>query len=134
MRKFGYRLMSGSWRPSNGQDHFRARDNQSVFDPYEGMMRGLKESVLSGPGTLDSMIRSAAGAGAEVSGAIGEYVKKVAQRNDVELDRDITRLHKEGYSDDQIFEATVSAALGAGVYRLELALSALKIKLCASDG
>jgi len=89
-------------------------------------MTSLKESVLVGSGTLDVRIRNAGGAGENISGAIGNYVKKVAHRDYQGLDEDITALHQEGYSDDQIFEATVSSALGASIHRLDLALSALR--------
>jgi alkylhydroperoxidase family enzyme len=126
MRKFGYKLMSGSWRVGNGRLAFRAREDQSPVDPYQGMMKRLKYTVLSGSGTLDVVIRKAAGAGAEISGAIGEYVNRVAKGDYERLDEDICKLHQQGYSDDQIFEATVSAALGAGLRRLDLALSALR--------
>ena len=41
-------------------------------------------------------------------------------------DEDIQELHRAHYSDDQIFEAAVSAALGAGLYRLERVLALLR--------
>ena len=82
--------------------------------------------MLAGPGTLDARVRSGAGGGDNTSAAIGNYVKKVAQRDYIGLDEDISALHQEGFSDDQIFEATVSAALGASTYRLDLALRALR--------
>lgn len=41
-------------------------------------------------------------------------------------DDDIRELHRANYSDDQIFEAAVSAALGAGLYRLERVLAVLR--------
>ena len=40
-------------------------------------------------------------------------------------DRDIDRLHDAGYSDDQILEVTVAAALGTGHARLRVGLAAL---------
>jgi hypothetical protein len=53
-------------------------------------------------------------------------VKKVAKYAYDVTDKDVTALREAGYSDDQIFEATVSAALGAGLVRLEWGLSALR--------
>ena len=41
-------------------------------------------------------------------------------------DRDIDELKQAGYSEDAIFEITLSAALGAGQSRLERALAALE--------
>ena len=41
-------------------------------------------------------------------------------------DQDIVALRTAGYSEDAIFEITLSAALGAGLARLERGLAALK--------
>ena len=46
----------------------------------------------------------------------GPYVKKVAKHAYEVTDKDMTALRQAGYSDDQIFEATVSAALGVVLY------------------
>ncbi|HEX6107905.1 MAG TPA: hypothetical protein VFZ02_00735 [Ktedonobacteraceae bacterium] len=54
------------------------------------------------------------------------YVKKVALHAYKTTDEDIESLRKAGYSEDAIFEITVSAALGAGMARLERGLAALK--------
>lgn len=136
MRKFGYKMMSGSGLGNNGRhpsvrmkENASLRSGQSVIDPYNSMMRRLRDTVFAGPGTLDAALRKAAGAGAEIVGALGPYVRKVAQRDYEGIDRNIVDLRLEGYSDDQIFEATVSAALGAGVHRLEIALAALRESL-----
>ncbi len=61
-----------------------------------------------------------------MSGALGAYVKKVVDYAYLVTDEDIAELHRAHYSDDQIFEATVSAALGAGILRLECVLRALR--------
>jgi hypothetical protein len=52
-------------------------------------------------------------------------VPKVAKHAYQVTDEERTALHQAGYSHDQIFEVTVSAALGAGLMRLESGLSAL---------
>ncbi len=41
-------------------------------------------------------------------------------------DDDVTALGDVGFSEDQIFEATVCAAVGAGLVRLQKGLEALK--------
>ena len=131
MRKFGYRLMSGTW-PGNSSNSVgsngdvSSRSDLTLIDPYEAMMRRLQEAVFSGPGTLDSAVRQAAGADAQIPGALGGYVRKVKQRDYQGIDNSIADLRSEGYSNDQIFEATVSAALGAGVMRLQLTLKAFR--------
>ena len=127
MRKFGYRLMSGTW-PRNSApsgDGALPPSDLTLIDPYEEMMKRLQDAAFSGPGTLDSSVRQAVGAGAQISGALGPYVRKIWQRDYKEIDICIADLRSEGYSDDQIFEATVSAAVGAGIWRLQLVVKAL---------
>ncbi|MCM3871612.1 MAG: hypothetical protein ND895_13085 [Pyrinomonadaceae bacterium] len=130
---FGYRRLSGFW--TNGVDK-RGVDpmlmsssiivNQTTPDRYERKMRRLRDAVVAGPGALAPSIRQAISEGREVSGVLGSYVKKVAEHAYLVTDDDIAVLHRAHYSDDQIFEATVSAALGAGVLRLECVLRALQ--------
>jgi len=120
MRKFGYRLMSGSWSRKEASP-----DGQSPADLYDSMMKRLCHAVFAGPGTLDAVVRQKIGLGAPLDGTLGQYANKVAQRDYRGIDKCIADLHSEAYSDDQIFEATVSAALGAGIMRLQLALEAL---------
>jgi len=58
--------------------------------------------------------------------ALVAYVKKVALYAYKTNEDDIEALRRAGYSEDAIFEITVSAALGAGMTRLERGLAALK--------
>ena len=62
----------------------------------------------------------------EVSTELVSYVNKVALYAYKTTDEDIEALRKAGYSEDAIFEITLSAALGAGRVRLERGLTALK--------
>ena len=128
---FGYRRLSGFW--TGGVDKQTADlmllsrvINQPTPDPYDGKMRRLRSAVLAGPGALPPSIRQTISEGGELSGALGSYVKKVAEHAHLITDDDIAELHMAHYTDDQIFEATVSAALGAGILRLECVLRALK--------
>ena len=125
MRRFGYRLMSGSFIEKN---RVRVGPYEAI-DPYESMMKRLQDRVFSGPGTLAAATRQAIGDGKQIAGALGPYVSKVARRDYKGLDECVSHLRSEGYSDDQIFEATVSAALGAGLKRLRSVLN--DIVLCS---
>jgi hypothetical protein len=100
----------------------------AVDDPYVRKVKQLKEMVLSGPGTLDPVVRQAANLAADLPDALDPYVQKVVRHAYKVTDEDITVLRQAGYSDDQIFEVTVSAALGAGLVRLESGLAALRGK------
>ncbi|MFQ5920087.1 MAG: hypothetical protein ACE5I4_08630 [Thermoplasmata archaeon] len=92
---------------------------------YGEWVESLREQVLLGPGTLDSEIRVAAAAGSAVPRELSDYVEKVRARACEVEHRDVESLREAGYSEDQIFELTVSAALGAGFGRLESALALL---------
>jgi alkylhydroperoxidase family enzyme len=101
-------------------------------------IRRLAHAVLNSPGGTDTATRyavkeysarlgvsptSTAGAiPAELTG----YIKKVALHAYRTTDEDIAALRQAGYSEDGIFEITLSAALGAGLARLECGLAALK--------
>ena len=98
----------------------------------------LVEAVLTNAGDTDPSVRRAVEAlSAQISGRsmiqtdtippeLISYVKKIALHAYKTTDEDIEALRKEGYSEDAIFEITVSAALGAGMARLERGLAALK--------
>ena len=88
-------------------------------------MQELVDAVLAGPGTLDPSIRRAAAEGADVPETLQGYLDKVARHAYKVTDEDVEALRAAGYSEDQIFEATVSCALGACLRRLEAGLSAI---------
>jgi alkylhydroperoxidase family enzyme len=134
---FGYRLLSGlHGRRSGSRCIYRLKGNNAhwrddaVNYPYSGRVEQLKEAVLSGPGTLDPAVRKAASLAAGLPDVLDPYVKKVVQHAYQVTDTDITVLRQAGYSDDQIFEVTVSSALGAGLARLEVGLNAVRGRRC----
>jgi alkylhydroperoxidase family enzyme len=88
-------------------------------------MRRLAAAVLTGPGTLDPSIRRAASKEADVPEPLHSYLDKVARHAYKVTDEDADALRTAGYSEDQIFEATVSCALGACLRRLDAGLSAI---------
>lgn len=104
------------------------------------LVRDLVRSILTTPGDTDpSLRRSVEARSAELGGGLGErpapgeipeairaYIDKVALHAYKVTDRDIEELKKAGYSEDAIFELTLSAALGAGQSRLERALAVLQ--------
>src|SRR5215471_2764026 len=98
----------------------------------------MVEAVLSGPADTDPVLRRAIEAWAaklggrpgaevvEIPAELTGYVNKVALHAYKTLDEDIEALRNAGYSEDAIFEITLSAAIGAGQARLERGLAALK--------
>jgi hypothetical protein len=125
LRLFGYRRLSGFWisGSSNSEEYAKRPLNT---DPYAIKMERLRYAVVSGPGSLAPNIRQAISEGAYSSSPLGAFAQKVAEHAFRVNDDDIRELHRAHYSDDQIFEAAVCAALGAGLYRLECVLTALR--------
>jgi alkylhydroperoxidase family enzyme len=130
---FGYNVLSGFWARGIYQQlvalllvNKSAAGGGGAFDPYEKKLTLLRHSVLSEPGTLDPAVRWAICDGLELPEPLGAYVRKVVEHAHTVGDEDIAELHCAGYTDDQIFEATVSAALGAGLFRLRRILVALR--------
>lgn len=122
---FGYSILSGFWARGIYRQlvalllvNRSASGGPDAFDPYEKKLTLLRKSVLSEPGTLAPDVRRAICDGLELPDPLGAYVRKVAGHAHSVGDDDIAELHRAGYTDDQIFEATVSAALGAGLLRL----------------
>lgn len=103
---------------------------------YRENLTALVETVLTGPGTTASELRRAVetraaalsgrhGADADVPDELSAWVEKVARHAYRTTDADVESLKAAGYSDDQLFELTVAAALGASRARLERALETL---------
>lgn len=97
------------------------------MDRHAEKMRRVVEAVLDGPGELDPSVRKAIAGegGGEIPLALLPYLEKVAHQAWTMTNKDIQALRRAGLSEDQIFEATVSAALGAGLERLRAGLAAL---------
>src|SRR5262249_13224402 len=107
-------------------------------DRYTAQVQRVVETVLNSAGDTDPDTRRAvegraaalggrlAGATAELPAALGAYVDKVARHAYKVTDDDVAALQQAGYSLDAIFEVTLSAALGAGMSRLERGLAVLK--------
>lgn len=129
---FGYRLLSGKFfggAPDGISDSVNDPDPDAdgvlIHDPYERGIRLLKRTILTSPGQLSPELREAAVSCAEIQGLLGEYVNQVRHRAWEITDADIEALRQAGYAEDQIFEATVCAAVGAGLARLEKGLEVL---------
>jgi alkylhydroperoxidase family enzyme len=104
---------------------------------YSVRLDALSESVLAGPGETEPGLRGDVAARAAELGRVGEpatsvptdvsaYVDKVALHAYKVVDSDIERLREAGYSEDAVFELTVSAAYGAAAERIDRGLGALR--------
>ena len=107
-------------------------------DSHAAYTQHLIESILTSPGDTDPSVRRAVEALSAQTGGrstiqtdtilpeLISYVKKIALHAYKTTDEDIEALGKAGYSEDAIFEITLSAALDSGMARLERGLAALK--------
>jgi hypothetical protein len=128
LRVFGYRRLSGYWISGSSDSEVYTQRGLDT-DPYVNKMKRLRHAVVWGRGSLTPNIRQAITEGAYGFSPLGAFAQKVAEHAFKVNDEDIQKLHRAHYSDDQIFEAAVCAALGAGLYRLDCVLDILRADL-----
>ncbi len=75
---------------------------------------------------LVARLRDAARPERDGPSAFGPYLTKVRERAYTVTDEDVQALKDAGHSEDEIFELTVSAAVAAGLERLDAGLGALR--------
>jgi alkylhydroperoxidase family enzyme len=112
--------------------------NCPMHTRYTDLSQHLIDAILTTPGEIDPTLRRAIEEQSaqwssssprqveQVPPELVTYVKKVALYAYKTTDEDVEALRKAGYDEDAIFEITLSAALGAGMTRLEHGLAALK--------
>jgi alkylhydroperoxidase family enzyme len=71
-------------------------------------------------------LRAAAQPGRKAPPEFVAYLEKVRQHAYKVTDADVQRLKDAGFSEDEIFEQTVSAAVAAGLERLDAGLGTLR--------
>ncbi|HEX7334300.1 MAG TPA: hypothetical protein VF290_22565 [Pyrinomonadaceae bacterium] len=125
LRIFGYKRLSGFW--------ISGSSSKNTHDPYAKKVERLRHAVLHGPGSLPPHVRQAISEGARLPGPLEIFVRKIAAQASTLTDDDIAELHRANYTDDQIFEAIVSAAVGAGLFRLECVLNLLRSNPTEAD-
>jgi alkylhydroperoxidase family enzyme len=104
---------------------------------YPPKVQKALDALLNNPAKCTPELRQAVEAyAARLGGSAGEapelpanlvdYVRKVALNAYETTDGDLARLKEAGYSEDEIFEITYCASLGAGLGRMERGLTILK--------
>ena len=106
-------------------------------DRHASAARRVAEAVLQSRGAAERDLRRSvercaaalaghgAAAGVGLPAALAPYVEKVARHAYLVTDGDVAALRDAGHSEEAIFEITLSAALGAGMARLERGVAAL---------
>lgn len=106
---------------------------------HANLAERLRASVLQGRGETRPELRQAAVArAAELAGDpaappapalpenLRDYVDAVSLHAHRITDEDVQALRRAGYSEDAVFEVSLSVAVGAGLARLERGLAALR--------
>ncbi len=106
-------------------------------DDRLALVRRVAEDLLAADGELPPDLRAAAfahaseAAGRAVPGGamlpepLAGFVMKVTAEAYRVVDADVDALRQAGYSEDAIFEAVLSTAVGAGLARYEIGLAGL---------
>jgi alkylhydroperoxidase family enzyme len=98
--------------------------------PLPAKLQKAIAAILSQPGETELSLRrvvlerTRSGEG-QIPEALRDYVKQIADRPWTVSDEDFARLHAAGYSEAQLYEVTLAAALGAGLQRFDAGLRAL---------
>lgn len=74
----------------------------------------------------DPVLRRAAAAGDEVPAPLARYLSRVREAALRIGDADIDELRSAGHGEEEIFELTVAAAVGAALLRLDAGLAAVR--------
>jgi len=94
-------------------------------DPFAERLKQLVDAIGSGPGEPDAGLRKDLLAGKAVAGALGAFAIKVSENASSITDEHVRALVNAGYSEEQVFECIIAAAVGAGLTRLRHGLALL---------
>ncbi len=94
-------------------------------DRHEAARRRLEDAVLRGPGHLDTSVREAIARRQDVPEDLRALVEKVASEAYRVTEGDFAT-PRSRFTEDEVFEAVVSASVGAARDRVEAALRALE--------
>jgi len=94
-------------------------------DRFEAGRRALEEAVLRGPGVTDPELRRRIAERREIPADLVALVDKIERHAYTVTDEDLAAA-KTKYSEDELFEIVVAAALGSALQRLHAGLRALE--------
>jgi hypothetical protein len=102
-----------------------------MADPWRALAEKVRETSIDGPGMTPSELRramydAAQGKPSSLPPELAAWAQRVGKTAWEATDAEIQALRAAGHSEDAIFELTVSAALGASLFRLDKALSLLE--------
>lgn len=96
-------------------------------DRHADRVAALRTAVFDSDALADGARRAvAASPGADVGSLLGSYLTRVREASYRITDEDIAALGTAGHGEEEIFELTVAAALGAAMVSLNAGLGALR--------
>ena len=113
LHRFGYRFPG-----------FLLADGEKP-DDSDDVVANLRHSVLNRPAVTDPGLRTAAAAGDPLPEPWQAYAAAVRDASYTITDSDIDKLLAAGPTEDQVFEVTVAAAVGAALESFDAGMSAL---------
>jgi len=103
----------------------RASAGGDSADRHAAGVHALRRAVFESAGSTEPAVRVAAGSGGGLPDPVGSYATVVRDRSYRITDTDLARLTTAGLSDDDIFEVTIAAAVGAALQRLDAGMRAV---------
>jgi hypothetical protein len=101
-------------------------DKEPTEAKYSRLVSDLRKAVFEGPGRTDPATRQSAATGEALPEPWLSYTAKVRDDSWGVTDADIGNLKAAGHSEDEIFEMTVAASVGASLRALDAGLRALR--------
>ena len=95
--------------------------------------RALKDRILNGEGTTPRELRAQAFANAGLAPPLDALLGKVATRPAQVTEADLAAAKASGFSEDQLFELVVCAAVGQSARLYEAGLAALAEAVAAGE-
>lgn len=92
---------------------------------FSQQVSDLRAAVFEGPGRVDASLRESAATGEGLSEPWQSYTLKVRDEPSSVISSDIENLKAAGHTEDEIFEMTIAAAVGASLHTLDAGLRAM---------
>ena len=117
----------------NGSGRFQVEfgagrvDSVRRMSERESRVEALRDAVFESDGVTDRAARAAAATGVgQLPPELASYLAKVREESYRITDADVDGLRAAGHGEEEIFELTVAAALGAALGRRDAGLRALR--------
>ena len=95
-------------------------------DRHADRLATLRAAVFEADARTDQTERAAAADGGELPVELASFLTKVRDASYRLTDADVAGLRAAGHTEEELFELTIAAALGAALHRLDVGLDAIR--------